>query len=220
MIHATSPATVGGPTYERGSGPSPGLPVGTSGPFPRSVLSRPSDPSALGLVSLRIGLGLVWLTNLVFIFDPANQFFSQFSSTASGYAGESLGGSAFPQFVAEHPDLFAGLIAGISVYLAVAFLFGVTTRAAAVIGMAFAAALLVSQFGGTFVIPGGTDVGPMPVYIAAYAALLLGRAERHGSLDAWFGRRAGRSAPASRQVGRGWARPRPVRVAGTTDEAM
>ncbi|MCI4321692.1 MAG: hypothetical protein L3K05_05245 [Thermoplasmata archaeon] len=73
-----------------------------------------------------------------------------------------------------------------TVYLAIAFLLGLTTRIACLVGGGFAALLLVSQFNGTFLIPGGTDVGPMPLYLAAYAALLVGQAQRYWSLDEWI----------------------------------
>jgi uncharacterized membrane protein YphA (DoxX/SURF4 family) len=137
------------------------------------------------MVALRIGIGLVWALNLMFIFDPQNGFFSGFSTTAAGYAPTSLGGTGFPQFVAAHPAVFSTLIAGVTLYLAVAFLTGTTTRLACVVGSIFALALLISQFGSTFVIPGGTDVGPMPLYVAAYVALFVGRSEQSFSVDSW-----------------------------------
>jgi uncharacterized membrane protein YphA (DoxX/SURF4 family) len=137
---------------------------------------------------LRLGIGLVWAFNLVFIFDPENGFFTSFSATAASYAPVSLGGAGFPAFVASHSVIFSWLIAGVTVYLAIAFLLGITTRFACLVGGAFAIALLVSQFGGTFVMPGGTDVGPMPLYLAAYLALAVGRAERYLSIDAVLAR--------------------------------
>ena len=137
-----------------------------------------------GLVALRLAIGAVWSLNSIFILDPQNQFFSTFAATASSYATVSLGGSGFPAFVAAYPTVFSFLIAGITVYLAVALLFGVTTRMACVVGAGFALALLSSQWGATFFIPGGTDVGPMPIYLAAYLALAVGHAERYFSLDA------------------------------------
>jgi hypothetical protein len=141
------------------------------------------------MLSLRLGIGAVWAINLIFIFDPQNAFFTSFSSTAGSYAPVSLGGAAFPNFVAAHPLVFSLLIGGITLYLAAAFLLGFTTRLACVVGAGFAIALLVSQFGATFNIPGGTDVGPMPLYLAAYLAMLAGHAERYFSLDAAVARR-------------------------------
>jgi hypothetical protein len=140
-------------------------------------------------VALRLGIGLVWALNLLFIFDPANGFFSGFSATAADYAPTSLGGTGFPQFVAAHPTFFSALIAGVTLYLAAAFLTGTTTRLACVVGSVFAMALLISQFGSTFVIPGGTDVGPMPLYVAAYVALFVGRSEQSFSVDSWWSHR-------------------------------
>jgi uncharacterized membrane protein YphA (DoxX/SURF4 family) len=141
------------------------------------------------MVALRVSLGVIWATNLIFIADPANRFFSSFAATANSYAPSSLGGSGFPAFVAANPGFFAGLIAAVTLYLTLAFLLGLTTRLACVVGAAFAVVLLVSQFGTTFVIPGGTDVGPMPIYLAGYVALLIGRSDRQWSLDLWLSRR-------------------------------
>jgi hypothetical protein len=142
-----------------------------------------------GLLALRLGIGTVWALNLIFIFDPVNGYFSGFGATAVSFAGQSLGGTGFPLFVASYPTLFSTLIAGVSLYLAVSMLLGATTRWGCVVGIGFAIALLISQFGSTFVIPGGTDVGPMPIYVTVYAALYLGHAERNFSLDAWWSHR-------------------------------
>lgn len=180
----------------------------------------PGPPSAnpaasTGLFALRLGIGLVWAMNCVYIFDPANDFFSGFSAEAASFAPVALGGGALPRFAAAHPAVFSILIAATTLYLAVAFLLGGTTRWACGIGIGFALALLVSQFGLTFVVPGGTDVGPMPIYVAVYAALLLGRAERVFSLDAWWGahRQSARGGPAlartALEQSRGAERPRP-----------
>ena len=168
---------------------------------PESVREADATARSLrrGIIALRLALGLVWALNLIFIFDPANDFFSTFASTAASYAPVSLGGAGFPTFVSAHPALFSALIALVTLYLAIAFLFGVTTRVACWVGAGFALALFVSQFGATFVIPGGTDVGPMPLYLAAYFALWVGHAERHASVDALLARHGWR-----------WARRRPT----------
>jgi hypothetical protein len=150
-----------------------------------------------GILALRIGIGLVWAFNLLFVFDPANGFFTGFAATAASFDSSSLGGGGFPALVAAHAMVFSVLIAGATLYLAVAFLFGVTTRVACVVGSIFALGLLVSQFGQTFFIPGGTDVGPMPIYVAVYVALFAGHAERTYSVDAWWtARHAARVLPA------------------------
>jgi uncharacterized membrane protein YphA (DoxX/SURF4 family) len=169
----------------------------------RNSTTNSETSTRRALVALRLAIGTVWAVNLVFIFDPQNAFFSTFATTASSYTSGSLGGPGFPAFVAAHPEVFSFLIAGVTLYLAVAFLLGVTTRFACVVGTAFAMALLISQWGGTFMIPGGTDVGPMPLYLGIYLALAVGHAERYFSLDAlaarrWFGLRHGsfRSRPA------------------------
>ncbi|MCI4356901.1 MAG: hypothetical protein L3K18_07155 [Thermoplasmata archaeon] len=154
--------------------------------IPNTSSHRGLSSAGRGMVALRLGFGAIWALNLVFILDPANQFFSTFGATASSYAPASIVGAGFPTFVAAHPAVFSALIAGVTVYLAIAFLLGLTTRIACLVGGGFAALLLVSQFNGTFLIPGGTDVGPMPLYLAAYAALLVGQAQRYWSLDEWI----------------------------------
>jgi hypothetical protein len=164
------------------------------------VGTEPKDPnvaSGHGILALRIGIGVVWAMNLLFVFDPANGFFTGFAATAASFAPTSLGGGGFPEFVAVHAMAFSFLIAGVTLYLAVAFLFGVTTRLACWVGSIFALGLLVSQFGMTFFIPGGTDVGPMPIYVAVYIALFTGHAERTFSLDAWWAARHAVHAPST-----------------------
>ncbi len=123
---------------------------------------RAEGRAALAVEVLRIGLGLVWAMNLVFIVDPANQFFPTFSSTASSYAPTTLGGPGLAQFVAAHGAVFSVLIAVATAYLAFAFLTGTTTRWACVVGFFLSGFFLVTQWGSTFYFPGGTDVGPHP----------------------------------------------------------
>jgi uncharacterized membrane protein YphA (DoxX/SURF4 family) len=172
---------------------------GTTFPGPHGGPSTSISQNELGVLSLRWALGCIWALNMIFIFDPANGFFPTFSATASSFATSSLGGSGFPNFVAAQPWLFSGLIAAVTTYLAVAFLFGLTTRIACIVGTGFAAGLLVSQFGITFIIPGGTDVGPMPLYIGMYVALFISGSAPRYSLDAvlrraWIRRRVAADA--------------------------
>ncbi|MHB1931840.1 MAG: DoxX family protein [Thermoplasmata archaeon] len=148
---------------------------------PGTPVGRGSE-SSRGLLALRLAIGIVWSLNLIFIVDPANGFFSGFASTADSFASQSIGGAMLPELVAAHPQVFAALIAAVTASLAVAFLLGVAVRWACGLGILFASVLLITQFNGTFVIPGGTDVGPMPLYIGIYLALLWGRADRLGPL--------------------------------------
>ena len=134
---------------------------------------------------LRIGLGLVWLVNLVFIVDPQNRYWATFSSTALGFAPTTVGGPGLAEYVASHPLIFAWGIALVTGYLAVALLLGVTTRLACFVGSFFSAVLLATQFGTTFLFPGGTDVGAHPLYILVYAVLVVGGAGRSLSVDVW-----------------------------------
>src|SRR5580658_3416292 len=91
------------------------------------VPTQVSDgPAARGLVALRLAIGMVWALNLIFIFDPQNQFFPTFAATAGSFAPQSLGGAGFPTFIATHSFAFSILIAGVTLYLAIAFLLGFT----------------------------------------------------------------------------------------------
>jgi uncharacterized membrane protein YphA (DoxX/SURF4 family) len=146
---------------------------------------RPRRSPVLEL--FRIGLGIIWALNLVFILDPANGFFASFSATASSFAPTSAGGPGLANFVAGHPLLFAGLIAGTTAYLAIAFLLGFTTRMACLVGAIFNSVLLVTQFG-TVATIGGTDVGPMPLYLVLYLGLAVGGAGASIGVDGWLWR--------------------------------
>jgi hypothetical protein len=140
---------------------------------------RSSAASARWIEWLRIGLGLIWLANLVFIVDPSNQFFPTFGPTVLAYGSSTpaaVGGATLTGFVAAHAALFAILTAIVTAYLAAAFLSGVTVRPALIVGAGFTLLLLVTQWGQTFVMPGGTDVGPMPLYLLIYAVLWIGGA--------------------------------------------
>lgn len=158
-------------------------------PDPPNDASAPAQSSwghAHAIELLRIGVGLVWVVNLLFILDPANQYWSTFSNVALSFAPTTLGGPGFAQFVAAHSLLFAWLIALVTAYLAFALLLGVTTRIACFVGSFFSAVLLATQFGSTFLFPGGTDVGAHPLYILVYGALIVGGAGRSVSVDRWL----------------------------------
>ncbi|HKS59923.1 MAG TPA: hypothetical protein VJS68_04005 [Thermoplasmata archaeon] len=135
------------------------------------------------LLILRLGLGVIWSANLIFILLPSANFFGGFASLAEGYASSSLIGPGFALFVARHAIVFSLVIAATTAYLSVAFLLGLTTRWACVVGAAFSTFLLLSQWGATFAFPGGTDVGPHPLYLGVYLALAWGRADRYHALD-------------------------------------
>jgi hypothetical protein len=135
---------------------------------------------------LRIGVGTVWLLNLTFIVDPQNRYWATFSSTALSFAPTTIGGPGLADYVAAHPLIFAWSIALVTGYLAAALILGVTTRLACFVGSFFSAVLLATQFGTTFLFPGGTDVGAHPLYILVYAVLVVGGAGRSLSLDQWL----------------------------------
>ena len=144
---------------------------------------------------LRIGTGFVWLVNLLFIIDPANNYWGSFSQVAASFAPSTVGGPGLAQYVSAHPLLFSWAVALLTGYLSIALLLGLTTRAACLAGSFFSAVLLATQFGSTFLFPGGTDVGAHPLYILIYAVLILGGAGRAFSVDhalrtAWTKRRA------------------------------
>ncbi|MCI4372983.1 MAG: hypothetical protein L3K02_05015 [Thermoplasmata archaeon] len=147
------------------------------------ALPSPWGKTEKGMTALRLGLGLLWAVNLVYIFDPSNQFWSGFGSTAASYSSQTLGGGGLALFVADHPLLFAGLIAGVTLYLAVAFLLGLSARAACVVGALFNLALLMTQWTQISTFPGSTDVGAQPLYLAMYVALFLGYDSPRYTLD-------------------------------------
>lgn len=153
---------------------------------------------------LRIGVGVVWTVNLVFILDPDNRYWSTFSQTALSFAPTTLGGPGLAQYVAGHPLFFSWGIALVTAYLALALLLGVTTRIACFVGSFFSALLLATQFGSTFLFPGGTDVGAHPLYILVYGVLVVGGAGSSISVDQWL-----RHALAERRTARATAE-RPV----------
>ncbi len=137
---------------------------------------------------LRIGAGLIWLLNLVYIVDPQNGYWTTFSQTARSFAPTTIGGPGFAEFVASNPLFFSWAIALITAYLTVALLLGVTTRLACFAGAFFSAVLIATQFGSTFLFPGGTDVGAHPLYILIYAVLVIGGAGQSLSVDRWVRR--------------------------------
>jgi uncharacterized membrane protein YphA (DoxX/SURF4 family) len=137
---------------------------------------------------LRIGLGLIWTVNVLYIAVPSNGYFSSFSATAASFAPSSLGGPGFANWVAQQPLLFSWVIAVTTAYLAFAFVTGTTTRLACFVGAAFNLALLLTQFS-SLVDVGSTDVGPMPLYLLLYIGLFIGGAGQQLSVDAWLRRR-------------------------------
>ena len=155
----------------------------------------PPDRARRGVALLRLGLGAAWLANAFYILDPANGFFSTFSGVASSFGPSTAGGPAVADFVAEHAFVFSILIAAVTVSLAIAFLSDVAVRTACLVGAAFNIALLVSQWGQITTIPGGTDIGPQPLYLIAYGVLWVGYRPGDWSLlglaRVWASRRRG-----------------------------
>lgn len=145
-----------------------------------------SDPKGMSIDLLRVGVGLVWVLNLIFIVDPANQFFPTFRGTVLSFAPTSLGGPNVANFVAAHATAFAWMTALLTVYLAIAFVLGVTTRLACIVGGVAFVIFLATQFLSTFQIPGGTDVGPHPLYLLIYLILFAGGAGKYVAVDHWI----------------------------------
>lgn len=137
---------------------------------------------------LRVGMGFVWALNLVFIAAPSNEFFATFHDVALSFAPESLGGPGVADFVATNAVFFAWATALLTAYLAVALVAGVTTRLACVAGAVASILLLVTQFASTFAFPGGTDVGPHPLYLLVYLVLFAGGAGKYVAVDHWVWR--------------------------------
>lgn len=142
-----------------------------------------ADPTGMSVEFLRLGIGVIWVLNFLFIVVPSNEFFVTFRGTTLSFAPTSLGGPGVADFVAAHATFFAWLIALLTFYLAVAFLLGFTTRLACLVGSAASVIFLATQFLSTFSSPGGTDVGPHPLYLLAYLILFAGGAGRYLSLD-------------------------------------
>ncbi len=147
-----------------------------------------ADPKGMSLDLLRVGMGLVWCLNLIFVVDPSNQFFLTFHDVALSFAPTSLGGPTVADYVAANSTFFAWATALLTGYLAVAFALGVTTRLACVVGGAASVLLLITQFVSTFAIPGGTDVGPHPIYLLVYLVLFAGGAGKYLAFDHWVWR--------------------------------
>ena len=155
--------------------------------------------SAGALELLRFTVGAIWLANLLFIVVPSAGYWSTFAAVAQSYAPTTLGGPWLADLVAAHPVVFSWLIALLTAYLAIAFLSGVTTRLACVLGGAASVLFLLTQFGSTFSFPGGTEVGAHPLYLVIYAALWVGGAGKAWALDGWLWRRGwGRRVPQAR----------------------
>jgi uncharacterized membrane protein YphA (DoxX/SURF4 family) len=146
------------------------------------------DRAQRGLELLRIGIGLVWAVNLMFIFLPSAQYWSTFAAVAQGYGAYTPGGAGFANYVSANSTFFAVLIAVASTYLAFAFLTGFTTRLACVVGFAASVVFLWTQWGQTYSFPGATDVGAHPLYLVIYVAMFVGGAGRLWSVDGWVWR--------------------------------
>ena len=172
-----------------------------SGTWLRRLGTR--DRAVLGVELLRIGVGVVWALNLIFVVDPANDWFdpSAFATIAGSFRASTVGGPGLADFVASNAVFFAWALGILTAYLAFAFLLGFTTRLASLTGASTAAVFLWTQWGTIWAVPGGTDVGPHPLYLLIYIALFVARAGGHLSLDAWRGQRGRATATA-----RGWGR--------------
>jgi uncharacterized membrane protein YphA (DoxX/SURF4 family) len=160
--------------------------------------AAPSRRASNGMLALRVALGVIWSINLIYIFDPANLYWSGFQSSAASYAGETLGGGGFATFVAANPSIFAIVIAAVTVYLAIAFLLGLTTRLACVVGFGFTFALFVTQWAQISTFPGSTDVGTQPLYLAMFVALFIGFEAPRLSIDGLFADWSARRARSTR----------------------
>jgi len=140
------------------------------------------------LLALRLGIGVIWTLNLVYVLLPANSFFPAFADTASSFGPTTLSGPGIATYVASHSGFFSVGVAVVTAYLAAAFLLGASTKVACLVGAGFNVTLLVTQFGQIAMIPGATDVGPQPLYLAIYVALFLSAGIEPLSMDRWFAR--------------------------------
>jgi hypothetical protein len=146
-----------------------------------------NDPKGMSLDLLRVGVGLIWAVNLIFILAPSNRYFAGFQSVAAGFGTTTLGGPGIANFVAAHSAVFSWGIALLTGYLAFAFVAGFTTRLACFVGEIASALFLITQFGATFVLNGaGTDVGAHPLYLLIYLILFVGGAGQYVAIDHWI----------------------------------
>jgi uncharacterized membrane protein YphA (DoxX/SURF4 family) len=160
---------------------------GASRPISSELIAS-TRRTASSLEVLRIGLGVVWAANLLFILLPSSDYWGSFASVAASFGSTTPGGSGFAQFVSSYPTVFAGLIALVTAYLAVAFLAGFTTRLACLVGFFASSVFLWTQWGSTFSFPGGTDVGAQPLYLVMYVVVFVGGAGRFWAVDGWIWR--------------------------------
>jgi uncharacterized membrane protein YphA (DoxX/SURF4 family) len=159
-----------------------------------SVLWK-TDREGVSVDLLRCGLGLVWCLNLLFVLDPANQFFSTFEAVTLSFGPTTLGGPGIANFVAANAVVFSWITAGLTAYLAAAFLLGMSTRLACILGGIASLLFLITQFTSTFSAPGGTDVGAHPLYLLSYLILFVGGAGRYYAVDHWLWIRGGARFP-------------------------
>jgi uncharacterized membrane protein YphA (DoxX/SURF4 family) len=145
-----------------------------------------SDPEGVSVDLLRVGVGAVWFLNLLFVLIPSNQFFPTFEAVTLSFGPTTLGGPGIANFVAANAVVFAWVVAGLTGYLGVAFLLGMTTRLACILGGVASILFLITQFSSTFTTPGGTDVGAHPLYLLIYLILFLGGAGRYCAVDHWI----------------------------------
>jgi plastocyanin len=150
-----------------GNGAGGTMTLGDASPAPRS------GGRWFPIELLRIGIGVIWLFNLIFIIDPVNDYFGSFAATANSFVPQTPLAPWSAAFVADHPAFFAVLIGVVTGALAGIFLTGMAVRAGAVIGALLSSALLWTQWSGTFSMPGATDVGPHPLYLLIYLVLFL-----------------------------------------------
>ncbi len=164
---------------------APGSAIGSRDLVHRVAELWSRDPKGMAIDLLRVGVGFVWALNLLFVVNPTNQFFLTFQNVALSFAPTSLGGPGVADFVAAHSVAFAWITAALTAYLTVAFVFGITTRLACLVGGAASIVFLLTQFLSTFEMPGGTDVGPHPLYLLVYLVLYTGAAGRYFAVDHW-----------------------------------
>ncbi|MGA7924083.1 MAG: hypothetical protein WCA77_08920 [Thermoplasmata archaeon] len=124
-------------------------------PAPISTAVQGSAPRVPGVVLLRICLGLIGPINLLSIMDAANQILSSFTATALPFAPRTLSGPGLANAAATHPTGGSGLVAAITICLAIGLPLGVTTRAAYIAGTALNAALSLHNSGSFGQCPAG-----------------------------------------------------------------
>jgi len=179
-----------GKTSKAGNTPGPLLATtGAAGDLPFS----PSGSGALRRnwrFGLRLIFGLFWAADAFFKWVLYSQGFSYvqlISGQASGQPSPVASWITYWAGVAGGIPSFGLLMAVVETVIAAFILLGFLTKLTSIFGILFNLLVWTTAegFGGIF-LPGATDVGASPLYIAMFAGLIIVRAGMQNGLDEWL----------------------------------